>query len=176
MTLTNTITLFRLALMPFIFYFLFQETTTASAIAIILLMLAVLSDVVDGYLARQRKEVTRLSSFLDPFVDKILIYSLLLAFFLQGFFWFWIIILFLLRDFIVMAIRWAASRDDMHIPEEKYKKIMSVSLFGILFSLLFYHLFAYHYNLSGMLMMFFLSIILTIISSYIQTFYHNLYG
>ena len=141
MSLANTITLFRLAMAPLIFYLLFQESTLASGIALLLFVAAVLSDVLDGYIARKRNEITRLGSFLDPFADKILIYSLLLAFFLQNLFWFWIIALFLFRDATVIVIRWIASRDAVLIPEEKYRKVRSMSLFGILLSLLLYHYF-----------------------------------
>ena len=88
MSLANIITLFRLAIVPVIFYLIFQETIIASIIALVLLMLAVLSDILDGSLARKRKEVTRLGSLLDPFVDKILMYSLLFAFSLHNLFWF----------------------------------------------------------------------------------------
>src|SRR3989338_5191088 len=164
MSLANIITLFRLAMVPLIFFLLFQESILASAIAILLFITAVVSDVLDGYLARKRKEITRLGSFLDPFVDKILIYGLLLAFFLQNLFWFWIIVLFLCRDLLVIVIRWVASRDDVHIPEEKYKQLMSLNLFGILLSLLLYHFFVYQYNLSGMLVTMVISIVLTNIS------------
>ena len=164
MTLFNFITVTRLLTLPLLLYLLFQETKGATILAILVLAFAVMSDFIDGYLARKRKEVTRLGSFLDPFVDKILIYGLLAAFFRQGLFWVWIIFFFLGRDILVMVIRWVASRDDVHIPEEKYRKVMSLCLFGILFSLLFYHLFASYYNHSGMLMMVVLSIILTIIS------------
>lgn len=167
MSLANIITLFRVATVPIILYLLFQESATASIIAIILLMLAVLSDTLDGYFARKRKEATRRGSFLDPFADKILIYGLLLAFFLQGLFWLWIIFLFLCRDGIVIIIRWIATRDDVHIPEEKYKKVMSISLFGILFSLMFYHIFSYQYYLSGMQITWVISMIFTLLSIFL---------
>lgn len=164
MSLANTITLFRLALFPIIFYLLFQESSTASLIALVLLLLAILSDVLDGYLARKRKEITRLGSFLDPFVDKIMVYGLLFAFFLQNLFWFWIIIIFVFRDFIIMGIRWMASRDDVHLPEEKYRKALSASLLGVVFGLLGYHFFSLQYNLSGMLIVSTIYLLLTLAS------------
>ncbi len=164
MSLANTITLFRLILFPIIFYLLFQESSAASLLAIILLLLAILSDVLDGYFARKRKEITRMGSFLDPFVDKILVYGLLFAFFLQNLFWFWIIVFFLFRDFIVMGIRWIASRDDVYLPEEKYRKALLVSLFGVVFGLLGHHFFSLQYNLSGMLIASMIYLLLTLAS------------
>ncbi|MDO8656381.1 MAG: CDP-alcohol phosphatidyltransferase family protein [Nanoarchaeota archaeon] len=168
MSLANTITLFRLAMAPLIFYLLFQESTLASGIALLLFVAAVLSDVLDGYIARKRNEITRLGSFLDPFADKILLYSLLLAFFLQNLFWFWIIALFLFRDATVIVIRWIASRDAVLIPEEKYRKVRSMSLFGILLSLLLYHFFVYHYTLSGMWVTWVISMMFTLFSIFLS--------
>ena len=73
MSLPNKITCSRLALTPFIivFFFFFRKN-----IALSLFLVALLSDALDGLLARERGEVTELGQALDPFADKLLYLSL----------------------------------------------------------------------------------------------------
>ena len=99
MNIANLIALFRILILPVIAYLIYQETATALFWAIILLILAIISDIVDGYVARKRNEVTKIGSFLDPFADKILALGLLLVFVLRGTFSAWIFSFFIFRDF-----------------------------------------------------------------------------
>ena len=72
MNLPNTLTLARIAMIPFFIYFLFRgERMYALAV----LCLAGLTDLLDGYLARTKGQVTKLGSILDPLADKFLVIS-----------------------------------------------------------------------------------------------------
>lgn len=141
MNLANLISILRIAFLPFIILLIYRETILASLLALFFLILALISDIADGYVARMRKEVTKVGSFLDPFADKILITGLLFIFVIRGSFWWIPLIIFLFRDVFVGIIRYLASRDDVQIKEEKYLKAMSYSLFGLIFFLLLKELF-----------------------------------
>ena len=67
MKLSNLLSLFRVALFPFIIYFIYQETVFYLMLALLLLFLILVSDFVNTYLVQKNKIV---SSFLDPFTDK----------------------------------------------------------------------------------------------------------
>lgn len=67
----NLLALFRILLLPVIFYFLAQNTTPAYYIAILLMLVAIASDVLDGYFARRRNQITNLGKILDPLADKL---------------------------------------------------------------------------------------------------------
>ncbi len=150
MSLANIITLSRVALLPFIIFLILQETTVSSLAAIFLLFLAMVSDIVDGYLARKRREVTKVGSFLDPVADKILIYTLLLMYFLLGSFGIFPFLFFIFRDVVVLVIRWLAAQDDVVIPEEQYRRGITYSRFALLFSLSLTDFFLYGDLLSWM--------------------------
>lgn len=72
MTWSNKITLFRMVLVPIfilaIFYHQFE-------IAFFIFLVAAATDALDGYLARVRKEKTRLGTIMDPLADKMLLGS-----------------------------------------------------------------------------------------------------
>ena len=76
MSLANKITLARGALIPLVLLFLFLDQRY---IALGLFLLVNLGDVLDGMAARLRGEVSPLGKALDPAVDKLLYFSLLLS-------------------------------------------------------------------------------------------------
>jgi len=67
----NLLAIFRILLLPFIYYFLAQESKTGVAIAVVLMLMAIFSDVLDGHLARKLNQITDLGKILDPLADKL---------------------------------------------------------------------------------------------------------
>ena len=76
MNLANWISIFRVLLIPFfisaIVYYS-PEKDYLRFVALVIFLTAVVSDGVDGYIARTRRMKTRLGSFLDPMADKLLL-------------------------------------------------------------------------------------------------------
>ena len=66
-----------LLIIPFVICMLkaneLQHSTLVRYIALIIFLAMCASDVIDGYIARVKKQVTKLGSFLDPMADKLLI-------------------------------------------------------------------------------------------------------
>ena len=73
LTLPNLLSLFRIALIPFLVYFLTDTGPFFSALAALTFFLASLTDFLDGYLARLYGHMTTLGKFLDPLADKLLL-------------------------------------------------------------------------------------------------------
>ena len=69
--LPNLLAIFRILILPFIFYFLAQDTHSGLIVALVLIALAVGSDVLDGYAARRLNQITDLGKILDPVADKL---------------------------------------------------------------------------------------------------------
>jgi len=75
LNLPNSLTFVRLLLIP-IFVALYATPTPERALAAAAVFgIAALTDLLDGYLARRRSEVTRLGRLLDPIADKLLVLS-----------------------------------------------------------------------------------------------------
>jgi CDP-diacylglycerol--glycerol-3-phosphate 3-phosphatidyltransferase len=66
------------------------------------------TDVLDGYFARRLCEVTKLGRALDPIADKFLVISCLLALLAVNAIGFWWVLIFVLREVFVMALRYIA--------------------------------------------------------------------
>src|SRR5581483_7004643 len=73
--LPNLLTLGRILLIP-VFVLLFSVPTPARSIAAaVVFVIAALTDLLDGYLARRRGQITKVGRLLDPVADKLLVLS-----------------------------------------------------------------------------------------------------
>ncbi len=80
MNLPNVLTLARIFLIPFVVVVLLTKLTDNRAIwGASLFLAAALTDLLDGYFARRRRQVTTLGRLLDPIADKLLISSALIS-------------------------------------------------------------------------------------------------
>jgi len=67
----NLLAIFRILLLPSIFFFLAQDTRPGLVVALILIFVAVTTDILDGYVARKLNQITDLGRILDPLADKL---------------------------------------------------------------------------------------------------------
>ncbi|TDJ07706.1 MAG: CDP-diacylglycerol--glycerol-3-phosphate 3-phosphatidyltransferase [Deltaproteobacteria bacterium] len=111
--LPNRLTMFRIALIPVIIVSLFLQSTNLLVpyhlvlghIAGWTFVMASITDFLDGYIARKRKIVTVFGSFLDPIADKCLIVSSLIILLALGRIPVLIVIILVLREIYIMALR-----------------------------------------------------------------------
>jgi CDP-diacylglycerol--glycerol-3-phosphate 3-phosphatidyltransferase len=73
--LPNFLTVVRILLIP-VFVVLFSDPTPdRSLAAAVVFVVAAVTDLLDGYLARRHSQITRLGRLLDPIADKLLVLS-----------------------------------------------------------------------------------------------------
>ncbi|MEE8144290.1 MAG: CDP-diacylglycerol--glycerol-3-phosphate 3-phosphatidyltransferase [Kiloniellales bacterium] len=77
-SLPNLLTLYRIAIIPVLLVVLYIDTGWARWLALALYTSACVTDFFDGYLARNRGQVSSLGRFLDPVADKLLVASVIL--------------------------------------------------------------------------------------------------
>ncbi|MCG3117212.1 MAG: CDP-diacylglycerol--glycerol-3-phosphate 3-phosphatidyltransferase [Candidatus Manganitrophus sp. SA1] len=127
MNLPNILTMIRVVLIPFFIYFFSRPSTSSAIIAAVIFLVASLTDLLDGYFARRRKEVTQFGKFLDPVADKLLIVAALILLVANGRVPAWIAIVIIGREFAVTAFRAIASSEGVIIAAEgtgKYKMFL----------------------------------------------------
>ena len=99
LTLANTISMLRAAAaIPIIYTLNYPEMRAVTAGIIIL---AILSDALDGYLARRAREVTHVGMWLDPIADFIIITSVVLYLVILDIFPLWFFIFYIVRHFLI---------------------------------------------------------------------------
>jgi CDP-diacylglycerol--glycerol-3-phosphate 3-phosphatidyltransferase len=85
------------------------------------------TDLLDGYLARRQKQITKLGILLDPLADKLLVISALIMLVDMGMVPAWIAIIIILREFLVTGLRIVALSRNIMIPAESGGKIKTVA-------------------------------------------------
>jgi CDP-diacylglycerol--glycerol-3-phosphate 3-phosphatidyltransferase len=104
MNIANKISTFRILIVPFFIACLLysQEKIRFRSIALIIFCLAVLSDAVDGYIARKSKQISKAGAVLDPLGDKLLLMSAFFCLALIKEIPFWVAYIIISRDTIIL--------------------------------------------------------------------------
>ncbi len=82
MNLPNKLTIIRVLMIPFFVFFMMTDYLGAASrwIALIIFIVASLTDLLDGKIARKYNLVTNFGKFMDPLADKLLVCSALICF------------------------------------------------------------------------------------------------
>ncbi len=106
MNTPNKLTLLRVTLVPIFITFLMIESIPYNYVyALILFVVASLTDLLDGHLARKNNQITTFGKFLDPIADKILVLSAMLCFIELGLSSSIAVIIIITREFMVTSLR-----------------------------------------------------------------------
>lgn len=125
--LPNQLTLGRILLVPLVVGFLISTNSTHSLLAAGLFAAAALTDWLDGYLARRRRQVTTLGKLLDPVADKLLVAAALISLVQVGRVGAWIAVLIIGREFAVTGLRMISATQGAVIPASDLAKYKTAS-------------------------------------------------
>lgn len=117
------ITISRFLLTPFVLLPLLFNRRGGGLITLVLLTLAVLTDAVDGYVARRFNQVSDLGKFLDPLADKLLALSSLLVLSFRGRAPLAAVLIIVFRELLISAWRWRALQQGMSFSASTSAKI-----------------------------------------------------
>ncbi len=109
MNLPNKLTLLRIILiLPFLLV-LYLDVPYASIIALVIFIVASLTDMLDGKIARKYNLITDFGKFADPLADKMLVMAAMVWFVDKGQMAGWALLIVLVREFAVSGLRMVAS-------------------------------------------------------------------
>lgn len=131
----NYLTIIRLILVPIIFALILYEHYT---MAIIVYIIANLTDVLDGYIARKFNLISDFGKLMDPLADKITQVGTILALILKRIIPFWILIIISLKEITMIVVASVLFKKKIVTVHSKwYGKAATVLLFiAIVFTLL----------------------------------------
>lgn len=122
-TLANIVTISRLFLAPVFLVCILIDSPTAVTWSVIIYLVAALTDWLDGYLARKFGEVTSHGVFLDPLADKVLTTSAFVALVVHDIVPLWMVVVIIIRDFGVTAMRSIADDRGMSMQTSYVAKV-----------------------------------------------------
>lgn len=117
----------RIILVPFFVFFLMaRESSLFSLLALLVFVIASLTDLLDGKIARSRGLVTTFGKLMDPLADKILVMSAMICFVALDLTPAWVVIVILTREFLVTSLRLIAAGEGLVIAADKWGKVKTV--------------------------------------------------
>ena len=130
MNLPNKLTIFRVILIvPFIILLLggqagwFGDNTfVTDMIALAIFIIASLTDLIDGKIARKYNLITDFGKFMDPLADKLLVCSAMIALIEMNRIPSWVVIIIIAREFIISGFRLVASDNGVVIAASYWGK------------------------------------------------------
>ena len=174
----------RFALLAVCAYFLLNDNYLMTCVFIFIIWV---SDLLDGYFARSRNEISELGKIIDPLADKLTVITLVVILLFKGIIPLWFVIITVLRDAVILAGGLYLSSKKNIVLQSNWTGKIAVFLIGsaIFFAIFtsgaklgqFGNFLSYHSEITELLytVLLFISIVLTILSllSYFQRFIKN---
>ena len=129
MNLPNKLTLFRVFMIPIFLIILlggFVPFPINRYIALVIFVIASLTDMLDGKIARKYNLVTNFGKFADPLADKLLVTAAMVSLCSMGELSPWVVIVIVSREFIVTGFRVIAADAGIVIAASWWGKIKTV--------------------------------------------------
>lgn len=140
MNLPNKLTVLRVIMIPFFVAALLYDggaNQNMRYVAAALFVIASLTDMLDGKIARKYNLVTNFGKFMDPLADKLLVCSALICMIELRELPAWMVIIIISREFIISGFRLVASDSGIVIAASYWGKFKTVSqMFMIIFLIL----------------------------------------
>ena len=134
MNLPNTLTLVRIFLVPLLVVVLLTQVAGREIFGVpkellgaAIFGVASITDWLDGYLARRRRQVTWLGQVLDPIADKLLTSAAFISLVQLGLAPAWMVALIIGREFAITGLRSLAYTKGITIPASRLGKIKMAS-------------------------------------------------
>jgi CDP-diacylglycerol--glycerol-3-phosphate 3-phosphatidyltransferase len=134
-TPANIITVARILMIPVVVAFLFDPSPWAGMTAMVLFVVAAVSDVIDGWLARRYEQVSIVGAFLDPLADKLMVMAVMVMLIPHDRIPAWLVVLLLARELVITGLRGLASAEGIIISASaggKYKTAYQMTALSFL--------------------------------------------
>jgi len=134
----NVLTVFRIGLIPLYLYIFFTPFPFHIQMALLVLILAGITDIVDGYLARKYKLVTAFGTMMDPLADKLMMMAVIASLFFTERISVWAALFFFTRDIgMIVVSAFFHFRGKKTVPANTFGKLTTV-LFYLAFPLVMF--------------------------------------
>lgn len=127
MNTANKLTMLRVVMIPLFLILLYRQFPFHLYLALAVFILASITDFIDGYIARHYHQVTDFGKFMDPLADKVLVMAAMVWFVEVGQMPAWALLVVIVREFAVTALRLVAVDGGKVIAAGKSGKVKTAS-------------------------------------------------
>src|SRR4051794_32612832 len=136
LNLPNVLTMLRILAVPVIVVALLGETPNGDALAAGVFALAALTDGLDGYIARRRREITTFGKLMDPLAGRVLIIAALVSLVSLDRLPAWVAMVIIARELAVTGLRAVAAERGVVIAASWMGKVKTILQVAAIFALI----------------------------------------
>lgn len=139
MNIPNLLTILRIILVPIYLLVFFSNLENRFLLAGLIFILAGISDILDGKIARKYNLITNLGIVLDPIADKMMMFAVLISYTMEKIIPSWILIAIGIKEIVMILGGGVLYRykGKQVIPSNRYGKIATVSFYAATLSIVF---------------------------------------
>ncbi|RKD31798.1 CDP-alcohol phosphatidyltransferase family protein [Thermohalobacter berrensis] len=139
MNIPNILTIFRFFLIPIFITIFYSPIDNNIKYAIYIFILAGITDVLDGYIARNFNMVTKWGTVLDPLADKLMQLTVLVCFTDKNFLPIWVILVIGIKEILMIigALFLYYFADKTVVPANKFGKLATVFFYAAILVIAF---------------------------------------
>lgn len=137
--LPNIITGFRFLLIPTFVAMFFSGLENSMMYSFLIFILAGISDILDGMIARKFNLITKLGVVMDPLADKLMLMTVLICLTISGYIQFWVPIVVGIKEgiLIIGGVHLYFHGEMNVIPSDKFGKLATVMFYGAITAIVF---------------------------------------
>lgn len=139
MNIPNLLTILRIILVPIYLFVFFSNIQDKILISGLIFLVAGITDLLDGKIARKYNLITKLGIVLDPIADKMMTFAVLISFTYGGLIPFWILIALGIKEILLIVgggILYLFKGKQV-LPSNKYGKLATLSFYAATLSVVF---------------------------------------
>ncbi len=139
MNIPNMLTMLRIVLVPVYLYCFYTIKEDRLFYAGIVFIIAGISDLLDGYIARKFDLKTKVGAALDPLADKLMTFAVLISFTTAGLIPFWVLLIMGIKEVLMILGGFALYlfKGNKVLPSNKFGKIATASFYAAILSIIF---------------------------------------
>ena len=140
MNLPNKLTVLRVILAPILLIVMMIDFKFNMGLSLLIFIIASLTDLFDGKIARKRNLITTFGKFLDPIADKLLVFAAFIGLWKTGAVigMEWIIFIAIVRELLVASARMLAATDGNVIAADIFGKLKTVAQMTAIIAVMFF--------------------------------------
>ena len=140
MNLPNKLTVLRVILAPILLIVMMIDFKFNMGLSLLIFIIASLTDLFDGKIARKRNLITTFGKFLDPIADKLLVFAAFIGLWKTGVVigMEWIIFIAIVRELLVASARMLAAADGDVIAADIFGKLKTVAQMTAIIAVMFF--------------------------------------
>lgn len=139
MTIPNILTVFRIVLVPIYLYLFYSSGEERLVYAGTAFVIAGITDVLDGYIARKYNQTTDVGAVLDPLADKLMTFAVLISFTMAEMIPYWILLIIGLKEIVMIfgGLILYLFKGNKVLPSNRFGKAATIFFYASILSVMF---------------------------------------